>query len=96
MLLKLRRLPHVWAYVEAQLSVFEWPPTESFMRQYSRLKELLFDALAQHTIGKERELSRVRFRGVVVLTMRLQSAAWEYYDIAPPSVGPTLPSSLPP
>ena len=37
MLLKLRRLPHVLAYVEAQLSVFEWPPTERFMRQYQDL-----------------------------------------------------------
>ena len=47
MLLKLRRLPHVLAYVEAQLSVFEWPPTEGFMRQckdlmhaWSRLSEV--------------------------------------------------------
>ena len=34
---KLRRLPHVLAYVEAQLRVFQWPPTEQIMRQYKDL-----------------------------------------------------------
>ena len=34
---KLRRLPYVLAYVEAQLSVFQWPLTEQLMRQYEDL-----------------------------------------------------------
>ena len=34
---KLRRLPYAAAHVEAQLSVFEWPPTEQLMRQYKDL-----------------------------------------------------------
>ena len=34
---KLKRLPHVLAHVANQLSAFEWPSTESAMRQYKDL-----------------------------------------------------------
>ena len=34
---KLKRLPHVLAHVANQLSAFEWPSTESVMRQYKDL-----------------------------------------------------------
>ena len=49
---KLRRLPYTSAYVEAQLSVFEWPPTEQLMRQYKDLMHAWSRLSAEDDVAK--------------------------------------------